>query len=321
MERRKSDHKDPQRLKSYYRVMLGKKSAFAEQCFVGSFIGADFDIAEDLSGKLSDEFRSFSKQFIPVFLAAHPDKTKIGAGLACGALWMIAKGIGKGEIVLCPDGAGTYRVGEVIGGYQYARGQVLPHRRPVQWMGESIDRAAMSDGLRNSAGSAGTVSDISRHREEIEKLIRGVPPDTIVSTDPTVEDPSAFAMEKHLEDFLVRNWAHTELGKEYDIFEEEGEKVGQQYPTDTGPIDVLAIRKDKKELLVLELKKGRASDAVVGQVLRYMGYAAQELAEDGQTVKGVIIALEDDQRLRRALAATSNIVFYRYQVNFKLLKA
>jgi restriction system protein len=84
---------------------------------------------------------------------------------------------------------------------------------------------------------------------------------------------------------------------------------------------VLAIRKDKKELLVLELKKGRASDAVVGQVLRYMGYAVQELAEDGQTVKGVIIALEDDQRLRRALAATSSIAFYRYQVNFKLLKA
>ena len=46
----------------------------------------------------------------------------------------------------------------------------------------------------------------------------------------------------------------------------------------------------------------------------------QELAEEGQTVKGVIIALEDDQRLRRALAATPNIAFYRYQISFKLLK-
>jgi restriction system protein len=83
---------------------------------------------------------------------------------------------------------------------------------------------------------------------------------------------------------------------------------------------VLAIRKDKKELLVLELKKGRASDVVVGQVLRYMGYVFQELAERGQTVKGVIIALEDDQRIRRALAAAPNIAFYRYQISFKLLK-
>jgi hypothetical protein len=106
---------------------------------------------------------------------------------------------------------------------------------------------------------------------------------------------------------------------EYDIFEEEGERVGQQYPTDTGPLDILAIRKDKRELLVVELKKGRASDAIVGQILRYMGFVIQELAEEGQTVRGVIIALEDDQRIRRALTMTPNIAFYRYQISFKLL--
>lgn len=85
-------------------------------------------------------------------------------------------------------------------------------------------------------------------------------------------------------------------------------------------MSILAISKDKKRLLVVELKKGRASDAVVGQVLRYMGYVQEELAEDGQTVQGVIIALEDDQRIRRALAVVPNIVFYRYQISFKLLK-
>lgn len=308
-------------MKNYYRVMLGKKSVFAEQCFAGNFIGTDFSIAEDLSQKLPDEWRAFNKQFIPVFLAGHPDKTKISAGLACGALWTVSKGIRKNDIVLCPDGAGAYRVGEVIGDYQYAPGQVLPHRRNVKWLSQSIDRASMSEALQNSTGSIGTVSDVSKHQEEIGKLILGTPTPTIVSTDPTVEDPAAFALEKHLEDFLVQNWAQTDLGKDYDIFEEDGEKVGQQYPTDTGPIDVLAISKDKKELLVLELKKGKASDTVVGQVLRYMGFVLQELAENGQTVKGVIIALEDDQRIRRALAATSNITFYRYQISFKLLKA
>jgi len=112
-----------------------------------------------------------------------------------------------------------------------------------------------------------------------------------------------------------------ELQKTYIIFEEDGEKVGQQYPTDTGPIDILAIRRDKKELLVIELKKGRASDIVVGQILRYMGYVLQELAEEDQKVKGVIIALEDDQRLRRALAASPPIEFYRYEVSFRLVKA
>ncbi|MHB1236297.1 MAG: endonuclease NucS domain-containing protein [Gallionella sp.] len=118
----------------------------------------------------------------------------------------------------------------------------------------------------------------------------------------------------------MQNWAQTALGKEYDIFEEDGEKVGQQYPTDTGQLDILAIKKDKSELLVVELKKGRASDAVVGQVLRYMGFVLQELAEPGQKVKGVIIAQEDDQRIKRALAVTPNIEFFRYQISFKLLK-
>lgn len=110
------------------------------------------------------------------------------------------------------------------------------------------------------------------------------------------------------------------MGQNYDIFEEDGELVGQQYPSDTGPIDILAISKNKKELLVVELKKGRASDAVIGQVQRYMGYVLEELAEENQTVKGVIIALEDDLRLKRALSVTQNIDFYRYQVSFKLFK-
>lgn len=86
-------------------------------------------------------------------------------------------------------------------------------------------------------------------------------------------------------------------------------------------MDILAIRKDGKELLVVELKKSRASDAVVGQVLRYMGFVADELAEEGQTVRGAIIALEDDQKIRRALVVTPNIAFYRYQISFKLQKA
>ena len=129
-----------------------------------------------------------------------------------------------------------------------------------------------------------------------------------------------FALEKHLEDFLVANWASTELGVNYDIYEVDGELVGQQYLSDTGPIDILAISKDKKELLVVELKKGRASDSVVGQIQRYMGYVLEELAEEGQSVKGAIIALDEDLRIQRALKVTQRIEFYRYEVNFKLLK-
>jgi restriction system protein len=307
-------------MKSYYRVMLGQKSIYADECFAGSFIGTDFGINQDLTKKLTEEWRAFNKEFIPIYMATHPDKTKIGAGLACGALWTVSKGIQKGDIVLCPDGTGRYRVGEVSGGYYYEPGKILFHRRPVTWLNVAIDRAAMSEALRNSTGSIGTVSNITQHRDEIEKLIGGISAPKLISTDTSVEDPSAFALEEHLEDFLVKNWSNTEFGKDYDIYEEDGEK-GQQYQTDTGPLDILAISKDKKHLLVVELKKGRASDAVVGQALRYMSYVQEELAEEGQTVIGVIVAHEDDARIRRALTMTPSISFYRYQVSFKLVKA
>lgn len=143
-------------MKSYYRVMLGQKSVYAADCFAGGFIGTDFDIDQDLTNKLPEEWRVFNKEFIPVYLAKHPGKSKITAGLACGALWTVSKGAKKGDIVLCPYGTGRYRVGEISGDYFYEPGKVLFHRRPVHWLNVSIERSAMSEALQNFSGSIGT---------------------------------------------------------------------------------------------------------------------------------------------------------------------
>ncbi|MDD3778399.1 MAG: endonuclease NucS [Patescibacteria group bacterium] len=307
-------------MKNYYRIMLGQKSIYAKEAYNGNYIGAGWLPDINLSEKLPENWRDFNKKFIPIYLEKNPDKKKVSAGLACGMLYTICKGIIAGDIVLCPDGIGNYYVGEVTGEYEYVSGSLLPHRRTVRWFTRSISREEMSESLRNSAGSIGTVSNISKYANEIEGFISGSRPASIISTDDTIEDPSIFALEKHLEDFLVQNWQHTELGKYYDIYEEDGEKVGQQYPSDTGPIDILAISKDKKELLIVELKKGRASDIVVGQIQRYMGYVQDELAEADQKVKGVIIAFEDDVRIHRALSVAQNIDFYTYKISFKLEK-
>lgn len=307
-------------MKNYYRIMLGRKSMYAEEAYRGNFIGAGWLENINLTNKLSENWREFNKEMIPVYLEKYTDKTKVAAGHACGSLHAITKGIQIGDIVLCPDGKGNYFVGEVTENYSYHKGEVLPHRRGVQWFSKVIERSQMSQALQNSTGSIGTVSDVTKYSQELENLISGDRPPTIIATDESIEDPSVFALEMHLEDFLVQNWRNTELGKKYDIFEEDGELVGQQYPSDTGEIDILAISKNKKELLVVELKKGRVSDIVIGQLQRYMGYVKEELAEKGQTVRGVIIAFEDDVRLRRALAVTQNIDFYTYKVSFKLVK-
>jgi restriction system protein len=312
-------------MKSYYRVMLGKKSSHADLCLKGGFIGADFGVAQDLTEKLGLDWKEFGRTVAPIYAANRPDKSRIAAGLACGSLWTIGKGMQAGDIVLAPDGDGSYRAGEVVGDYAYAAGEPLPHRRPVRWSDVIIPRQAMSEGLIGSASVPLTVvgpNAITAHAEEIERLIAagpGAPASQPESVQP--ETDTSFALEKHLEEFLVSNWKSTELGQEYDIYDDGDGLVGQQLQTDTGPLDILAISKDKRKLLVVELKKGRAADAVVGQVLRYMGYVKEVLAESDQTVLGVIIAKDDDTRLHRALAMTPDVSFYRYQVGFRLQKA
>lgn len=306
-------------MKNYYKIMLGPKSKYADECLSQGFIGADHGIKIDLSEFLYDDWRDFNHKFIPEYLKANPGKSKIAAGLGCGSLWTVSKGINKGDIVLSPNGKGVLYFGEITSDYYYKEGDILPHRRNVNWFLSTIRRAEVSQDMKNSISSQGTSAMITKHAAEIDRYITGDTTPVIVSTDSTIEDPAVFALEKHLEDFLIQNWNQTELGKNYDIYEEDGELVGQQYPTDTGPIDILTVSKNKKELLVVELKKGRVSDSVVGQIQRYMGYVQEELAED-QTVKGIIIALEDDLRIKRALSVTKNIEFYRYQVSFKLFK-
>jgi restriction system protein len=254
---------------------------------------------------------------IPVWQERKPGKTKVAVGLYCGSLWTVCKGILEGDRVLCPDGSGNYFVGEVTGQYFFSPGVDLPHRRAVRWV-TTVARSTLSKELQHSAGSIGTVANIAKYADELDRLIGADNNPSIIATDETVEDPTVFALEKHLEEFLVHNWQHTELGKQYDIYEVDGEIVGEQYMTDTGPIDILAISKDKKELLVVELKRGRISDVAVGQILRYMGYVKDELAENNQTVRGLIIAFEDDSRIRRVLSATTNIDFMTYKVRFTL---
>ena len=305
----------------FYKVMLGRGSSAAAEARKDGFVGADYNVDMDLSSQLTDDWRKFNEEWVPRFLElGRPNR--ISAGSAAGQLWTITKGLQVGDLILSPtaSNSGELYVGVVASDYHFRKGETLPHRRGVDWQSNTLKKSDCSGELRAGLGYGSTVCSLDRYGDEITRLTgSGATPDPIVSRDPLIENPSNFVLERHLEDFLVENWAQTELGAKYDIYTEEGEVVGQQYQTDTGPIDVLAISKDKRVLLVVELKKGRASDNVVGQILRYMGYVT-ELAEAGQEVRGVIIALEDDPRLQRAISMTPAVDFYRYQVQFKLHK-
>jgi restriction system protein len=306
-------------LKKYFRLMLGEASKHSQECLDGSFVGMDYDVLEDLSKYVIGSWSEHKSGLKAQILKYNPNKTPVGLGLSAGMLSSFCgHWLEVGDILLCPDTAGLIHAAEVASDYMYVAGGILPHRRLVQWLPVTFKKSEMSDNLRSSAIGGVTMTDITKYSEEIEQLIGNRVTQVLFSTDAEIEDPSAFALEKHLEDFLIFNWATTDLGKRYDLVTDEGVVVAQQYQSDTGPIDILAISKDRKEYLVIELKKGKASDVVVGQILRYMGFVKQDLAVNGESVRGIVIALEDDLRLKNALSMVCNVSFYRYQIEFKL---
>ena len=133
----------------------------------------------------------------------------------------------------------------------------------------------------------------------------------------TIEDPNAFVLEKYLEDFIVSNFDTIFKGK-LTIYEDIEGNDGQQYATKIGQIDILAVEPKPKSFVVIELKKGRSSDQVIGQVLRYMGWVKNNLCTSGQAVKGIVICRDPDSKLSYALEMTNNIDVRYYSVSFKL---
>lgn len=134
----------------------------------------------------------------------------------------------------------------------------------------------------------------------------------------TVESLPNFGLETFLADFLVYNWDSTTLSKQYYLYEEDGD-VAQEYHTSIGRIDLLARDRDNADWVVIELKRGRSSDVVVGQLLRYMGWVQENLACDGESVRGIVIAGDVDDRMRYALKPLiDKVTLLTYAVQFHL---
>lgn len=169
--------------------MLGRGSMYAKMCRAEGYIGANFDIPIDLSDSLFDNWREFNAKFIPVWMENVPGKSKTAAGLACGFLWTIIKGLKIGDIVLSPSGEGFYYVGSIASDYYYVPNTELPHRRKIDWMDKVIYRKDMSKDLQHSSGSIGTCCEITNYAEEIEALVAGGVKSATVTSSHKNEEP------------------------------------------------------------------------------------------------------------------------------------
>ncbi|MGQ9534918.1 MAG: endonuclease NucS domain-containing protein [bacterium] len=128
-----------------------------------------------------------------------------------------------------------------------------------------------------------------------------------------------FAMEKYLEEFIETNFDKINFGAKLELYQDEENNSGRQYPTPVGNIDLLAVDREKKEFVVIELKKGSGSNAVIGQILRYMGWVKENLAK-GYNVRGIIIAKEKEEGLEYALRLMPDVNLFLYEVSFNLKK-
>ena len=132
------------------------------------------------------------------------------------------------------------------------------------------------------------------------------------------EQSTEFVLEKYLEDFLVTNFDRVFSGS-LQLHPHDDGTTGQQYVTGVGNIDILAREPDTGAYVIIELKKGRPSDEVVGQILRYMGWVKENLCEADEEVKGLVICREPDERLEYALNLVGHLIRVQfYEVDFRL---
>ena len=139
-----------------------------------------------------------------------------------------------------------------------------------------------------------------------------------LADDLTPEQTPEFVLEAHLEEFLVGNWKSIGWDRPLEIWTGPDGQSGHQLVTPIGRLDFLCSDHRANALIVVELKRGRPSDKVVGQVARYIGYVRTHLAKPGQEVEGLIIAHEADDPLRYAVAAFPGLQLMTYAVTFQL---
>lgn len=96
--------------------------------------------------------------------------------------------------------------------------------------------------------------------------------------------------ERQIEDTIVKNPK---------ILEDGLKLIGRQYKTTVGLIDIL-FKDQEGSSVVVELKRGKGSDKVVGQIQRYMAWVSENLVHT-KSVRGIIVVKEINKKLNYAI--------------------
>jgi restriction system protein len=251
----------------------------------------------------------------------YPEYAPQTATLSFNMLWSFYHAIQPGDIVIARRGRKRIAgVGTVKGSAYHSAtknrdatgtGREYPNHIDLTWHDTPRDKE-----FPNMVFGMQTLYEIKE--QLFTELVQDPGARALEPPEEGVEDQAEFALEKYLEDFIVTNFEAIFRGELVLYQDPEENVIGQQYGTEAGTIDILAKEPVTNAIVVIELKKGRESDRVVGQTLRYMGWVAENLCTEGQPVKGIIVCRDADSRLTYALKMTSGISVKYYRVDFKL---
>ena len=246
-----------------------------------------------------------------------------GTTQSWNVLWKFYHSIKKGDVVMARKGrkkiAGVGTVSKqayfdkdknlkIIGEEHY-----YPNHIDIEWLDNPRDKE-----FDRIVFGMQTISEISaaQYQELVGEHIENTSEPE--KDEEEIENETEFILEKYLEDFIISNFTAI-FRNEFVLYRDPEENViGQQYTTDVGTIDILARESNTGNFIVIELKKGRESDKVVGQTLRYMGWIQENLCKSGEVVKGMIICKDIDTKMSYALKMTNNIIVKLYRVDFSL---
>jgi restriction system protein len=286
-----------------------------------------FDVAQNLISigwsELGDISKMSREDLSQAIAKTYSDTPNSARGLIRNMLWSFYHEIGVDDVIMARRGRKILAaVGKVTETAFYSVGKnpalIPPGYTHGNFLGVEWSAQPRNKSFETLVFPMQTLREITEEQYHALLSDEEKPADLSEDTD-AITNQSVFALEKYLEEFIVSNFNSIFKGK-LAIYE-GAEGSGQQYPTDIGPIDILAREPASGSFLVIELKKGHPSDQVVGQVLRYMGWVKKNLCQQGQGVKGLIICRDTDLKLNYAPEMTTNIEVQFYSVSFTLSTA
>jgi hypothetical protein len=144
-----------------------------------------------------------------------------------------------------------------------------------------------------------------------------IPPPSLPVVETVESGGSEFAYEKDLRQYLAKNISIIEGGLKVYADDESGTTTGIEFPAGDKSIDILAVDKNS-DFVVIELKVSKGYDRVVGQLLYYMGWIKQNLAEEKHSVRGIIVAREISEDLKLAALMLQNVKLIEYELKVTL---